>query len=150
MANRIGNKIWKEKSRRGMSRKRFWTKKLFYKAGKRNICRRNRIALHVQHASIIALAFTVLDSNQTEKHLCNFSIKTSRGVISMWSTFLNSSDYLSLSDGWWQFWHGVSWFFHNRIFTASYAELKMAQSKLHFMVKLCCKKQDPYLKKKNS
>jgi len=57
MANRIGNKIWKEKSRRGMSRKRFWTKKLFYKAGKRNICRRNRIALHVQHASMTALVF---------------------------------------------------------------------------------------------
>lgn len=57
MANRIGNKIWKEKSRRGMSRKRFWTKKLFYKAGKRNICRRNRIALHVQHARITALVF---------------------------------------------------------------------------------------------
>lgn len=35
MANRIGNKIWKEKSRRGMSRKRFPTKKLFYKAGKK-------------------------------------------------------------------------------------------------------------------
>lgn len=100
MANRIGNKIWKEKSRRGMSRKRFWTKKLFYKAGKRNICRRNRIALHVQYASITALVFTVVDSNQTEKHLCKFSNKASRGVISMWSIFLNGFDYLSLSDGW--------------------------------------------------
>lgn len=43
-----------------MSRKRFWTKKLLYKAGKRNICRRNRIALHVQHATITALVFYIL------------------------------------------------------------------------------------------
>lgn len=36
MANRLGNKIWKEKSRIGMSRKKTKPKKLFYKAGKRN------------------------------------------------------------------------------------------------------------------
>lgn len=56
-----------------MSRKRFWTKKLFYKAGKRNICRRNRIALNVQHASITALGrLQNFNSNKTKKHLCNF------------------------------------------------------------------------------
>lgn len=42
MANRLGNKIWKEKSRIGMSRKKTKPKKLFYKAGKRNSCRMNR------------------------------------------------------------------------------------------------------------
>lgn len=42
MANRLGNKIWKEKSRIGMSRKKTQPKKLFYKAGKRNSCRMNR------------------------------------------------------------------------------------------------------------
>jgi len=35
MANRIGNKIWKEKSRRGMSRKRFPTKNYFTKQEKK-------------------------------------------------------------------------------------------------------------------
>lgn len=35
MANRLGNKIWKEKSRIGMSRKKTKPKKLFYKAGKK-------------------------------------------------------------------------------------------------------------------
>lgn len=45
MANRLGNKIWKEKSRIGMSRKKTKPKKLFYKAGKRNSCRMNRTIL---------------------------------------------------------------------------------------------------------
>lgn len=64
--------------------------------------------------------------------------------------FLNGSDYLSLSDGWLHNF-GMGWvgFFHYRIFTASYAKLKVAQSKSHFRVKLSCKIQDPYFFLKN-
>lgn len=49
MANRLGNKIWKEKSRIGMSRKKTKSKKLFYKAGKRNSCRMNRTISMFRH-----------------------------------------------------------------------------------------------------
>lgn len=142
MANRIGNKIWKEKSRRGMSRKRFWTKKLFYKAGKRNICRRNRIALHVQHARITALVFyNTFHSNWTEKHLRNFSNKSSRGGTSTWSMFLNGFEYLSLSDGWGcNFVMGwVVFTYWYRVFTASPWDKSVAEPTPHIMAKLSCK-----------
>lgn len=45
MVNRLGNKIWKEKLRIGMFRKKIKLKKLFYKVGKRNSCRVIRIIL---------------------------------------------------------------------------------------------------------
>lgn len=63
MANRLGNKIWKEKSRIGMSRKKTKPKKLFYKAGKRNSCRMNRtILMFSRHCSLSKLTLRcVLD-----------------------------------------------------------------------------------------
>lgn len=149
MANRIGNKIWKEKSRRGMSRKRFWTKKLFYKAGKRNICRRNRIALHVQHASITALVFySTLILVEQRNIYAIFQIKLQEKVFQhdwcFWM-LLSICPYL-MAGGLTLIWSVLAFFYRCRIFMASpQAKLKVAQPTPHFMVKLSCKTKDPYL-----
>lgn len=53
MVNRLGNKIWKEKLRIGMFRKKIKLKKLFYKVGEKEQLQNEQKYFNVQQLQVI-------------------------------------------------------------------------------------------------